>query len=91
MKLKIVVLLFKRGFSFVIYNIYKMNFGNAGTETGSSTNPLSKFTSGLTSGTSNTMGSNDFMQSNSLVAKVAFLLLVLFGFIVLLRIGIAIL
>jgi hypothetical protein len=68
-----------------------MNFGNAGTETGSSTNPLSKFTSGLTSGTSGTMGSNDFMQSNSLVAKVAFLLLVLFGFIVLLRIGIAIL
>lgn len=35
--------------------------------------------------------SNDFLESNSLVAKVAFLLLVLFGFIILLRVGIAIL
>ncbi len=35
--------------------------------------------------------SNDFLESNSLVAKVAFLLLVLVGFIILLRVGIAIL
>jgi hypothetical protein len=35
--------------------------------------------------------SGDFLESNSLVAKVAFLLLVLFGFIILLRVGIAIL
>ena len=35
--------------------------------------------------------SGDFLESNSLVAKVAFLILVLFGFIILLRVGIAIL
>ena len=69
-----------------------MNFGNnGGTESGN--NPLSRFTSGTSSsyGSSGTIGSNDFMESNTLVAKVAFLLLVLFGFIVLVRIGIAIL
>jgi hypothetical protein len=61
------------------------------TDSGSSSNPLSKFMSGNT-GTSGSSGiESGFMQSNSLVAKVAFLLLVLFGFIVLLRIGIAIL
>lgn len=57
--------------------------------TGSGTFPSNKISSGF--GTSSLSGSSDFMQSNSLVAKVAFLLLVLFGFIVLLRIGIAIL
>jgi hypothetical protein len=61
------------------------------TDSGSSSNPLNKFMSGNT-GTSGSSGiESGFMQSNSLVAKVAFLLLVLFGFIVLLRIGIAIL
>jgi hypothetical protein len=59
------------------------------SDTGAGTNPLNKISSGF--GTSSLTGSSDFMQSNSLVAKVAFLLLVLFGFIVLLRIGIAIL
>lgn len=39
---------------------------------------------------SGTSGTSDFMDSNSLVAKFAFLLLVIFGFIVLLRIGIAV-
>ena len=62
---------------------------STGSNTGTGTNPLNKISSGL--GTSSLTGSSDFMQSNSLVAKVAFLLLVLFGFIVLLRIGIAIL
>jgi hypothetical protein len=62
---------------------------STGSNTGVGTNPLNKISSGL--GTSSLTGSSDFMQSNSLVAKVAFLLLVLFGFIVLLRIGIAIL
>ena len=52
-----------------------MNFGsNENTGTGAGTNPLSKFTSG-TSG-SETMGNDDFMKSNSLVARIAFLLLV---------------
>jgi hypothetical protein len=38
-----------------------------------------------------TFGTRDFIESNSLVAKFAFLLLVLFGFIILLRVGISIL
>ena len=72
-----------------------MNFGSSeNTGTGAGTNSLSKFTSGTfgTSGSgSQTIGSDDFMKSNSLVARIAFLLLVLFGFVVLLRIGIGIL
>lgn len=38
-----------------------------------------------------TFGTKEFLESNSLVAKLAFLLLVLFGFIILLRVGISIL
>jgi hypothetical protein len=38
--------------------------------------------------TNKTFGPRDFLESNSLVAKFAFLLLVLFGFIILLRVGI---
>ena len=38
-----------------------------------------------------TFGTREFLESNSLVAKFAFLLLVLFGFIVLLRAGISLL
>lgn len=38
-----------------------------------------------------TFGTKEFLESNSLVAKFAFLLLVLFGFVVLLRVGISIL
>ena len=37
-----------------------------------------------------TFGTSDFLNSNSLVAKLAFLLLVLFAFVVLLRIGISV-
>jgi hypothetical protein len=37
-----------------------------------------------------TFGTKEFLESNSLVAKFAFLLLVLFGFIVLLRVGISV-
>jgi hypothetical protein len=36
-----------------------------------------------------TFGPRDFLESNSLVAKLAFLLLVLFGFVIFLRIGIS--
>jgi hypothetical protein len=36
-----------------------------------------------------TFGTRDFLESNSLVAKLAFLLLVIFGFVILLRIGIS--
>ena len=36
-----------------------------------------------------TFGSRDFLESNSLVAKLAFLLLVILGFIILLRLGIS--
>ena len=38
-----------------------------------------------------TFGTKDFLESNSLVAKFAFLLLVLFGFVILLRLGISVL
>lgn len=62
------------------------------------TNLGSSLGMGGTSDTFNKFSSNnyvnasgDFLESNSLVAKVAFLLLVLFGFIILLRVGIAIL
>jgi hypothetical protein len=41
--------------------------------------------------TSKTYGTQDFLESNSLVAKFAFLLLIIFGFILLLRVGISIL
>ena len=37
-----------------------------------------------------TFGTKEFLQSNSLVAKFAFLLLVIFGFMILLRVGISI-
>jgi len=37
-----------------------------------------------------TFGSKEFLESNSLVAKFAFLLLVIFGFVILLRVGISI-
>jgi len=39
---------------------------------------------------SKTFGTKDFLESNSLVAKLAFLLLVIFGFIILLRVGISV-
>jgi hypothetical protein len=38
--------------------------------------------------TQGTFGTKEFLQSNSLVAKLAFLLLVIFGFMILLRVGI---
>lgn len=38
-----------------------------------------------------TFGTQDFLESNSLVAKFAFLLLVIFGFVLLLRVGISVL
>jgi len=53
-------------------------------------NNNSTFNSFSTSGSGNS-GSRDFLESNSLVAKFAFLLLVLFAFIILLRMGISIL
>jgi hypothetical protein len=37
-----------------------------------------------------TYGTKEFLQSNSLVAKLAFLLLVIFGFMILLRVGISV-
>ena len=37
-----------------------------------------------------TFGTKEFLQSNSLVAKLAFLLLVIFGFMILLRVGISV-
>jgi hypothetical protein len=39
--------------------------------------------------TQGTFGTKEFLQSDSLVAKLAFLLLVIFGFMILLRVGIA--
>ena len=40
--------------------------------------------------TSGSFGTREFLESNSLVAKFAFLLLVIFGFIILLRVGISV-
>jgi hypothetical protein len=59
-----------------------MNSSNTGS--GSPYNPFS-------TGSTSTSGFKDFIDSNSLVAKIAFLLLVLFGFVVALRLGISIL
>jgi hypothetical protein len=39
---------------------------------------------------SGTFGTSEFLESNSLIAKFAFLLLVIFGFIILLRVGISV-
>ena len=59
-----------------------MNSSNTGS--GSLYNPFS-------TGSTSTSGFKDFIDSNSLVAKIAFLLLVLFGFVIALRLGISIL
>jgi hypothetical protein len=59
-----------------------MNSSNTGS--GSLYNPFS-------TGSTSTSGFKDFVDSNSLVAKIAFLLLVLFGFVIALRLGISIL
>jgi hypothetical protein len=59
-----------------------MNSSNTGS--GSPYNPFS-------TGSTSTSGFKDFIDSNSLVAKIAFLLLVLFGFVIALRLGISIL
>jgi hypothetical protein len=59
-----------------------MNSSNTGS--GSPYNPFS-------TGSTSTSGFKDFVDSNSLVAKIAFLLLVLFGFVIALRLGISIL
>jgi hypothetical protein len=59
-----------------------MNSSNTGS--GSPYNPFS-------TGSTSSSGFKDFVDSNSLVAKIAFLLLVLFGFVIALRLGISIL
>ena len=48
-------------------------------------NPISSGPPPLTSSTGNAAGFKDFMESNNLVAKIAFLLLVIFVFIILLQ------
>jgi hypothetical protein len=40
--------------------------------------------------TSGSFGTREFLESNSLVAKLAFLLLIVFGFVILLRVGISV-
>lgn len=62
-----------------------MNFSSNNNNVGSgSSSPFNQFTSSTSN--SNT---SEFLESNSLVAKIAFLLLVLFVFIILLRLGIS--
>ena len=39
---------------------------------------------------SGTFGPKEFLESNSLVAKLAFLILIIFGFVILLRVGISV-
>jgi hypothetical protein len=51
----------------------------------SSNNTFNSFSTG-----SGTFGTKEFLESNSLVAKLAFLLLVIFGFIILLRVGLSV-
>jgi len=60
-----------------------MDYNNNNTGSGSTFNQFSS--------NQYVSATQDFLQSNSLIAKVSFLLLVLFGFIILLRIGILIL
>ena len=54
-------------------------------------NPISSGPPPLTSSTGNAAGFKDFMESNNLVAKIAFLLLVIFVFIILLQLCIKLL
>jgi hypothetical protein len=64
-----------------------VGLGPAAT-TGPGASPISPISSGpppLTSSTGNAAGFKDFMESNNLVAKIAFLLLVIFVFIILLQ------
>ena len=72
-----------------------VGLGPAAGPTTSPTNPLANpISSGpppLTSSTGNAAGFKDFMESNNLVAKIAFLLLVIFVFIILLQLCIKLL
>ena len=68
-------------------------FSNSSSSTGPSSGPSSSYFSKLTSsfGSSDVSGSKDFLESNTLIAKTAFLLLVIILFFVLLRICISLL
>ena len=68
-------------------------FSNSSSSSGPSSGPSSSYFSKLTSsfGSSDVSGSKDFLESNTLIAKTAFLLLVIILFFVLLRICISLL
>jgi len=68
-------------------------FSNSSSSIGPSSGPSSSYFSKLTSsfGSSDVSGSKDFLESNTLIAKTAFLLLVIILFFVLLRICISLL
>jgi len=68
-------------------------FSNSSSASGPSSSPSSSYFSKLTSsfGSSDVSGSKDFLESNTLIAKTAFLLLVIILFFVLLRICISLL
>ena len=68
-------------------------FSNSSSSSGPSTGPSSSYFSKLTSsfGSSDVSGSRDFLESNTLIAKTAFLLLIIILFFVLLRICISLL
>lgn len=68
-------------------------FSNSSSSSGPSSGPSTSYFSKLTSsfGSSDVSGSKDFLESNTLIAKTAFLLLVIILFFVLLRICISLL
>lgn len=68
-------------------------FSNSSSSSGPSSGPSSSYFSKLTSsfGSSDVSGSRDFLESNTLIAKTAFLLLIIIIFFVLLRICISLL
>ena len=68
---------------------YFSNSNSSGPSSGPSTSYFSKLTSSF--GSSDVSGSRDFLESNTLIAKTAFLLLIIIIFFVLLRICISLL
>lgn len=78
-------------FSFPSYSSSPSNSGYFSNSSSSSSSPsLSSFTSSFGSST-DVSGSRDFLESNTLIAKTAFLLLVIILFFILLRVSISLL
>lgn len=75
-------------FSFPSYSSSNSDYFSNSSSSGSSPSYLSKFTSSFGSST-DVSGPKDFLESNTLIAKTAFLLLVIILFFILLRVSIS--